>query len=1126
MNKELSYKNIKEIFEGLDYKKIKLPKLVEAAKNVLPKDMDDKMKILFAVSECSFLASQFGIPIQLNSKTKVTTNLYTIMMATSGCVDKNTEFCTPNGWKTIDKFEDGDKVLSWNEDGTSQFDYPIAYIKNRQDTLYHYKSKTVDMMLSENHNMALLTSTGKPIKMKERDFRAEVLKNTKGSSKKLPFNFTAPEGEGLNISDDQLRLFIAYVADGTENGQSQKVRIRVKKEYKKERLRKLLKSIYGEVNEIVTDSEPEYSRFYFKPIFKDKLKNLDPLLKLNHHQMEVAAHEFYRWDGAIDERNPKRDASFVFRTTKKREADIVQYIWNSVFDEKITINKQERHDKTPFHIEYMVVKTKAKTVGFASNNLITEVKSEDGFEYCFTMPNERWVARRDDKIFLTMNSGKDRASGSIRSCFEEVNKKLEQHMKLQAVDQAKAICAIETGSDKNWKKFLDMNTRSLFPSVSTGDGLMAQFSTLQKTTYGSPTVTSSEFLTEITSDNMKDNLKTLALLYDVGNANAKTVKTDELQISQIKGLNVNMLMFSSPHNLKDKNTKKVFMDYMSSMFSRRTLYYFNNTPEQYSEVNNVLEFLDDKLQEDDTIDKNLKKLEAMSIKIWKTIKAKGIKTLTLETRDASSKLDNIENMTARDLYNLYEIYCSNRAIDIPAKYHIAQLATKHLHWKTLKIAGLFSIMRGKSVIDKETFLMAVSVVELYVLDLIKLQKEIDLEPYELLANYCQERSSGNKPIIVSKHTLVKQGLIASNASNKRLEELVALCNDIETVNGTFSLKTKGIQFIPIAKVVKESPKFEEKTNDIVKDIENNQIKDITQVVNEKESQDADVITVSFKPWMMVVNKDGKKQRVWRKWENRKKEKEYRNSNAGKGFIEPKPENSNFEIYRTLTSKSYSYSPYTFKDGVRNLESLNSTANTLVIDVDKTTLDINTMAELLEEYSYVLATTSDPTNMFKYRVILHLDRHIDLNPVQWKLFYKSVSDLLGIDYDPQINKASMFHGYEGSKVLYNKGIKLETKPHIIKAHAPVKQKEIKVAKSSAQLAEQWDYRFDEFAYAYDMLYGRTLKLYSVMRTACAMGWEESMVEELLEEIAQLIARPYSYSRLKKYILSQIPNFIKK
>jgi len=803
---ELDYKEIKKVFEDLDYKKIKLPNLIKTAMNVLPESMDTKMKILFAVSECSFLASQFGIPIRLNSKTKVTTNLFTIMMANSGC-------------------------------------------------------------------------------------------------------------------------------------------------------------------------------------------------------------------------------------------------------------------------------------------------------------------------------GKDRASGSIRACFSEVNKNIEQHMKRQSVEQAKALCVIETGSDKSWKKFLDMNTRSLFPAISTVEGLMSQFSTLQKTTYGSPTVTSSEFLTEITSENMKENLKILAILYDVGNANAKIVKTDELQTSQIKGLNVNMLMFSSPHNLKDKSTKKVFMDILISMYARRTLFYFNNTKLQQPKIDNIVEFLNLKLKEETNIDESLGKLTDMSLQVWKAVKSSNFKELTLGTRETTDELEDVKDMTARDLYNLYAVYCENRSMDIPSKYYIAQIATKHLHWKVLKIAGLFSIMRAKSVIDKETLLMAISVVELYVQDLIKLQKEIDLEPYELLAKYCEEKAS-NSPILVSKHILVKEGLIASNASNKRLEELVELCNAIKSVNGTFSLKSRGIQFIPIAKVEQntvDTSKEEVKLDTVLEDIQTNEVKDITQV-NTESTEDNEDINVSFKPWLMVTTKDGNRKKTWKTWDNRSTEKAFRNANAGTGFITPKPENSKFEIYKKLVSHPYSYSPYVFKDGIRSLEAINSTANTLVIDVDKTALDMNTMAEILEEYSYVLSTTSDAENLFKYRVILHLDRHIDLNPAQWKLFYKSVSDLLGIDYDPQINKASMFHGYAGSKVLYNKGIKLETKSHIIKAHTPMKEKPIKKAKNIVELTQQWDYRFDEFEDAYGMLYGRTLKLYTTMRRACAMGWNEQMVEELLEEIAQLIVRPYPYSRLKKQILSQIPRFL--
>ena len=66
--------------------------------------------------------------VLVSKKSDIPTNIFAISLAGSGCVDRDTEFCTPTGWKKICDYEEGDKVLSWNDDGSSQFDTPTVNI--------------------------------------------------------------------------------------------------------------------------------------------------------------------------------------------------------------------------------------------------------------------------------------------------------------------------------------------------------------------------------------------------------------------------------------------------------------------------------------------------------------------------------------------------------------------------------------------------------------------------------------------------------------------------------------------------------------------------------------------------------------------------------------------------------------------------------------------------------------------------------------------------------------------------------------------------------------------------------------------------------------------------------------
>lgn len=72
-----------------------------------------------------------------------------------GCVDRDTEFLTPNGWKKICDFTEDDLVLNYDiETGESEFEKPESFVKLPCDSFYHMKSiRGVDMMLSKEHRV-------------------------------------------------------------------------------------------------------------------------------------------------------------------------------------------------------------------------------------------------------------------------------------------------------------------------------------------------------------------------------------------------------------------------------------------------------------------------------------------------------------------------------------------------------------------------------------------------------------------------------------------------------------------------------------------------------------------------------------------------------------------------------------------------------------------------------------------------------------------------------------------------------------------------------------------------------------------------------------------------------------
>ena len=114
------------------------------------------------------------------------------------------------------------------------------------------------------------------------------------------------------------------------------------------------------------------------------------------------------WDG-----NCKKSYS----TTEKESADFIQFAYSAT-GRRATIYTNNRVGSSyktggknyiRKSIEYSVNISDNTTVGMRSNHNkcdILRIKSKDGKRYCFTVPSGMLVLRRNNRIFITGNSGK------------------------------------------------------------------------------------------------------------------------------------------------------------------------------------------------------------------------------------------------------------------------------------------------------------------------------------------------------------------------------------------------------------------------------------------------------------------------------------------------------------------------------------------------------------------------------------------------------------------------------------------------------------------------------------------------------------------------------------------------
>lgn len=213
-----------------------------------------------------------------------------LLVAEGECFTGDTEIMTPDGWVRLDNYS-GQQVLQYNEDGTSCFVDAIAYInKEYNGKLCYYKSGSYFSMMTPGHNMVRQTPKGHIVKQKAGE--------TGNGHYTVPRVTQYVGGQGLSLSDDQIRLAVAVSADFTLR-ESGDIYGCFKKERKQERIKKLLDTL-GFRYSANFDSRGYLSVFIHRgqdTEYLSKLFNMSWLALMTKEQAKVFYDELIYWDG-------------------------------------------------------------------------------------------------------------------------------------------------------------------------------------------------------------------------------------------------------------------------------------------------------------------------------------------------------------------------------------------------------------------------------------------------------------------------------------------------------------------------------------------------------------------------------------------------------------------------------------------------------------------------------------------------------------------------------------------------------------------------------------------------------------------------------------------------------------
>ena len=148
-----------------------------------------------------------------------------------GCVDRDTEYLSPTGWRKMRDY-DGGMVAQFHLNGDATFVQPDAYVVKPCDEFYHFKTERgVDQMLSADHRILICAGSKSTVRKNLKlvgevprhryvdkphfAFWREVTPKNLVHTVHIPTSFHLQNHTKLDLSDEQIRVQIAFHADGS-----------------------------------------------------------------------------------------------------------------------------------------------------------------------------------------------------------------------------------------------------------------------------------------------------------------------------------------------------------------------------------------------------------------------------------------------------------------------------------------------------------------------------------------------------------------------------------------------------------------------------------------------------------------------------------------------------------------------------------------------------------------------------------------------------------------------------------------------------------------------------------------------------------------------------------------------
>lgn len=300
------------------------------------------------------------------------------------CFPPDVEILTEAGFVQFKDLQE-EKVAQWHEDGSIDFVEPLRKVQKKfSGELIQFKHKSISIRCTPKHNLVKVHPLTRKVHKRE-------AWDVDGSHSWYIPRFGKAGGNGVDLQDDEIRLMVAFQADGTFTKGA--ARFSFTKQRKIDRLHYLLSSCNIPYNMHVIERGD--TQFYIEvanvPAYFTKEFSM-PFSKYSAQQREVFLREVGLWDGTEMEGHTRYVSCVVKNVEYVQRLAIISGYYAS----KIS--------KSSFDASYVDIVWNRENSSLKSCDIA--LIKYDGEVFCVSVPSSMIIIRCDGHISVVGNCDK------------------------------------------------------------------------------------------------------------------------------------------------------------------------------------------------------------------------------------------------------------------------------------------------------------------------------------------------------------------------------------------------------------------------------------------------------------------------------------------------------------------------------------------------------------------------------------------------------------------------------------------------------------------------------------------------------------------------------------------------